>query len=175
MITDKPPREMVTGDFRQQLLAVAEEYRNYAWPALPATRYMDFWRTGNRDRFELAYFQSAALAILVLAEWLRGRIFPDTSLMGFGPFARVKLSSATHHNQFYQAKRNDPCPEKRSGDRFVCRGNRGAAWILQLRKPPNSAAPQVLQRVAQSCKRDSHPYLERDDFGGWGSRRQTVT
>ena len=113
MITDSP-REMVTGDFRQQLLAVAEEYRNYAWPALPATLYMDFWRTGNRDRFELAYFQRRqALAILVLAEWLQGEgSFLTTSLMGFGPFARSQAVLPKHHNQFYQAKRNDPLPRE---------------------------------------------------------------
>lgn len=175
MITDRPPREMVTGDFRRQLLAVAEEYRNHAWPALPATLYMDFWRTGNRDRFELAYFQRRqALAILVLAEWLQGEgSFLDHIIDGV--WAICEESSwvlPAHHNQFYQAKRNDPLPRRNEAviDLFAAETGALLAWILQLLQAPlKQAAPQVLQRIgAELQTRILTPYLERDDFWWMG-------
>jgi hypothetical protein len=50
-------------------IASAEKLVGRPWPALPATLYMEFVRTGNRTNFETPYFERRErLATLVLAE-----------------------------------------------------------------------------------------------------------
>lgn len=47
---------------------------NYAWPALPATLFLDFARTGRRTPYRMPYYDRRyALADLVLAECLEGQ------------------------------------------------------------------------------------------------------
>src|SRR5690606_37987097 len=46
-----------------------EQHLEFNWPALPAVRYMDFHRDGNRTRYEQLYFERRRnLAHLVIAE-----------------------------------------------------------------------------------------------------------
>ena len=62
------------------LVKAAEGFLGKPWPALPATLYMEYSRTGNRARFEQAYFQRReTLATLVLAECFehRGRFLDE--------------------------------------------------------------------------------------------------
>src|SRR5512135_3323826 len=59
---------------RQAAVAQAEELLGYQWPALPATLFLEFHRTGNRSHFEGPYFaRRRALAKLVLAECVEGQ------------------------------------------------------------------------------------------------------
>ncbi|MBP1596938.1 MAG: hypothetical protein H6Q05_2315 [Acidobacteria bacterium] len=62
------------------LVKAAEGLQGKPWPALPATLYMEYARTGNRSRFEQAYFQRREnLGTLVLAECFehRGRFLDE--------------------------------------------------------------------------------------------------
>ncbi|NLY10998.1 MAG: heparinase [Firmicutes bacterium] len=56
------------------ILEAANMYLNYSWGTLPPTRYMDFFRDGNRTRFEAIYFlRRTVLGSLVLAECIEGK------------------------------------------------------------------------------------------------------
>jgi hypothetical protein len=62
------------------LVKAAEGYLGKSWPALPATLYMEYARTGNRSHFEQSYFmRRETLATLVLAECFehRGRFLDE--------------------------------------------------------------------------------------------------
>lgn len=62
------------------LVPQAEALLGQPWPALPATLYMEYARTGNRSRYQTPYFQRRNnLATLVLAECLehRGRFLDE--------------------------------------------------------------------------------------------------
>jgi hypothetical protein len=59
---------------RDWLVHRAEALVGQPWPALPATLYMEFARTGNRSHYEAQCFRRRAnLAMLVLAECLEHR------------------------------------------------------------------------------------------------------
>jgi hypothetical protein len=58
---------------RRALLGRGQARRGADWPALPATLFMDFRRTGNRDHYERPSFaRREALAELVLAACVEG-------------------------------------------------------------------------------------------------------
>src|SRR5512144_2468308 len=60
-------------EVRQACIAAGERHLARDWPALPATLFMDYARTGNRSRFEASHFERRrALAPLVLAECVEG-------------------------------------------------------------------------------------------------------
>ncbi|HEV7275237.1 MAG TPA: heparinase II/III family protein [Devosiaceae bacterium] len=66
--------EGLPGDVREQLVADGEAALVEEYPALTATRYLDYSRTGNRARFEADYFtRRRLLNALVLAECVEHR------------------------------------------------------------------------------------------------------
>ena len=65
---------------RAWLVPQAEALLGQPWPALPASLYMEYARTGNRSRYQAPYFQRRTnLATLVLAECMehRGRFLDE--------------------------------------------------------------------------------------------------
>ncbi|HBG00967.1 MAG TPA: heparinase, partial [Firmicutes bacterium] len=142
---------------------------------MPATLYMDFFRTGNRHRFELPYFQRRqVLAILVLAEWLQGEgRFLDDIINGV--WAICEESSwvlPAHHNQFYRTNQNDPLPRTCEPviDLFAAETGALLAWSLHLLgQPLEQKAPAVPHRIlGELGTRILDPYLRRDDFWWMG-------
>ena len=65
---------------KDAIIKAAEENINFKWPSIPAVRYMDFIRCGNRIDFEEYYFhRRRMLAIFAVAECLeyQGRFIED--------------------------------------------------------------------------------------------------
>jgi hypothetical protein len=65
---------------KSYLVSKAEALLGQPWPALPATLYMEFARTGNRSHYEKPYFERRSnLATLALAECMehRGRFLDE--------------------------------------------------------------------------------------------------
>ncbi len=57
-----------------------EERLNFEWPAVPATRFLDYARNGNRSKYEaLTFGRRNALADLIIAECIenKGRFLDD--------------------------------------------------------------------------------------------------
>lgn len=70
----------LSSDLKARLVKNGETYLNFTYPSLTATDYMDFLRTGNRDRYQDKQFlRRTALNALVLAECAehRGRFLDD--------------------------------------------------------------------------------------------------
>jgi hypothetical protein len=66
--------DAVPASRRHPVLARAATILGTSWPALPATLFAEFRRTGDRERFEGPWFERRdRLAALVLAECLSGR------------------------------------------------------------------------------------------------------
>src|SRR5919202_996630 len=77
---DRAGWERVPEETRKAIVAGAEEHLGMAWPALPATTFLEFRRNGNRSRYEGPHFaRRAALLRLVLAECAeaQGRFLDD--------------------------------------------------------------------------------------------------
>ena len=77
---EKTTGHILRGDNIKQ----GEQFVNFDWPFLPAIRYMDFKRNGNRTRFEELYFKRRyALGTLVIAECFENeRRFIDDIING---------------------------------------------------------------------------------------------
>ena len=68
-ITDRNSWEGLDEEWKSKALALGESYLHFDFPALTATDFMDFTRTGNRVRYETKCFSKRhALNALVLAE-----------------------------------------------------------------------------------------------------------
>ncbi len=66
--------EAVPEDIRTLLLQRAVAAQSAGWKILPATGFLDYKRTGNRDRYEHQEFgRRSQLASLVIAECLEGK------------------------------------------------------------------------------------------------------
>lgn len=172
--------EKVSQSFRRELLLLAEEYLNFSWPFLSATRYLDFAQTGNRSAFEEAYFKRRqALALLALAECLenKGRFLDDIIN---GVWCICEESSwvlPAHHNQFYAdgGRHRLPRTQEPVIDLFAAETAALLAWIKYLLGPSLEAiTPEVMERISYELKkRILTPYLARDDFWWMGFRVNT--
>ena len=66
--------QSLPGVVRRQLIAHGEKYLNFQYPVLPATLFLDFIRTGNREKFQgQRDARRDALRDLVLAECAEGQ------------------------------------------------------------------------------------------------------
>lgn len=65
--------DTLPAELRQELIAAGEKYLRAQWPLTRADDFMDFWRTGNRSHYELAYdTRCEMLGTLVIAECVEG-------------------------------------------------------------------------------------------------------
>lgn len=65
---DRTAWETLPADTRRELVEDGEEFLGFAYPALPATLFLEFAREGNRSRYETQHFaRRAALESLVVA------------------------------------------------------------------------------------------------------------
>ncbi len=79
-ISDRAFWEHLPKDIKSQLSGDADALLHQPVPAIPATLYMDFYRTGTRTHFEDAYFlRRNRLNLLILAECIqnKGRYLDD--------------------------------------------------------------------------------------------------
>lgn len=181
-LTKVPSGEHVASEFKAQLLTAAEKYRGFAWPMLPALWYLDFVRTGNRARYESAYFQRRqALTLLVLAEWLTGKgTYLDDIINGV--WCICEESSwvlPAHHNWFYRdgLRRGLPKVDEPVIDLFAAETGMLLAWTWALvGKSLEQVAPEVNERILLELRqRIIEPYLDRDDFWWMGLKETSHT
>lgn len=79
-ITDRPAWESLSSELTQELIKEGEAFLGYEIPALRATDFMEFLRSGNRINYETNLFaRRTALNTLVLAECAenQGRFLDD--------------------------------------------------------------------------------------------------
>ena len=72
--SDREAWSVVPEQIRQGFIDRATSTLDHEWPALPATLFLDFARTGNRRNYEHVSFRRRyALADMVIAECLEGK------------------------------------------------------------------------------------------------------
>jgi hypothetical protein len=107
----RPEWQALSADLRQARIAAGEKYSGWQWPALPATRYMDYSRDGDRSRYETPYHaRRNALADLVVAECVEGAgRFIDDIINGIWHICEETSWVVPAHNQWDGAR--DPLPD----------------------------------------------------------------
>jgi hypothetical protein len=173
----REPWEQIAADARQLILRNGEAYLNYQWPALPAVRYLDFARDGNRNRYEIPYFQRRhAVGSLALAECVehQGR-FVDDLINGLWAICEESSWVVPAHNTF----RNDqPLPDRhtRNIDLFAAETGALLSWVGYLLQPAlDAVTPLITQRIVAEVQwRILKPYVQDDGFLWMGFVRRPV-
>jgi len=162
---------------RELAVARGEQWLGAEWPPLPAVRFLDFVRNGNRSRYEaLSFRRRAALADLAIAECVecRGR-FVDDLVNGVWAICEESFWGIPAHVGVQKAGGGLPDTADPIVDLFAAETGALLAWCSYL-------FPEQLDRISALLRQriqrevDSRilgPLLRRDDFHwmGFGGRR----
>ena len=183
-IDDRAVWDSLHPEQKAYYLEMAESYLDYDWPTIPATRYMDYYRNGNRSRYtNMESQRRAALLSLSIAECIenKGR-FIDDIVNGIW----VTLDEASWvgpaHNRF-----NPPAPDGRAlppttrqedvyVDHFA--GDTGcmmAAILCFLQPRLDEVTPQICERLVYELdRRIVRPFVAHDDWHWMGTEENPV-
>ena len=157
---------------RQAQIARGEDRLNFDWPPVPATRFLDYARNGNRSRYEaLSFGRRTALADLVLAECAEGEgRFLDEITNGVWCICEESFWGVPAHIGVQQAGSGLPDTAEPIVDLFAAETSELLAWTAYLLGPQlDSVSPLIVPRIAREIQaRILTPLLEREDFGWMG-------
>lgn len=147
------------------LVAAAVNRRGFKYPALPASLFLDFTRTGNRSRFEERYFaRRRALNDFVLAECAAadGR-FLDGVIDGLDALCSECGWQLPAHNSYIRDTPQLPLPahDRPVLDLFACETGAQLALATHLLKTRlDAVSPFIYERVRSLIQeRIITPYL----------------
>ena len=161
---------------RDKKIKLGEEYLDYHWPVLLATRFMDFGRDGNRSQYENLHFaRRLALGRLVIAECMEGKgRFIDQIINGIWCICEESFWGVPAHNVQKRGESILPDITEPIIDLFAAETAGLLAWTHYLLKPQlDAVTPLVTQRIKlELTYRIFDPYLARDDFWWMGHSRK---
>ncbi|UVI27722.1 heparinase II/III-family protein [Paenibacillus spongiae] len=151
---------------------------NYTWPALTATEYMEYSRTGNRVIFDTASWKRREiLASLVIAECFdnQGR-FLDDIVNGIWCICEESFWGIPAHG--YMMRRQDPLPDAADPiiELFSAETAALLSWTYYLLKTRlDGISMMVCERIQYEVKRRIlDPYLQRTDFWWMGFNQEKM-
>jgi hypothetical protein len=157
------PAEVITALIEQGAACLG-----YAWPALPATLFLEFARMGNRSRYEQAHFDRRhTLEALVLAECAEGEgRFLDDIVNGVWAMCEESYWGVPAHISAQKAGSGLPDVAEPTVDLFVGETAALLAWTdYLLGSRLDEVSPLVRPRLRLEMQRRMlGPCLERDDF-----------
>jgi len=171
--------EELPGDLKKSLINEAEKYLNFEWPSLPAVRFMDFTRDGNRSRYEALHFKRRnVLALLIIAECIeyKGR-FLDDIINGIWAICEESFWGVPAHNHT-PSNRREPLPDVTEPiiDLFAAETAGLLSWAYYLLKLElDKVTPLICKRILLETEyRILDPFLSRNDFWwlGFNSNRK---
>ncbi len=157
---------------RRAFVAEAERQLATDWAILPATRFLDYVRDGNRGRYETLFFsRRGKLADLVLGEVLEGRgRFTDAIADGLWLICEESYWGVPAHVGAQKRGSGLPDVTEPTVDLFAAETGALLAWTdYLLGERLDAVHPQVRERVRLEVdRRILTPNLERDDFWWMG-------
>lgn len=148
------------------------EALGYVWPALPATRYLEFSRIGNRSNFEALHFDRRhTLETLALAECMEGEgRFLDDIVNGVWAICEESSWCLPAHIRAQRAGNTLPDITEPIVDLFTAETSALLAWVFYLLgERLDSVSPLVRPRIEYEIQsRVLTPCLARDDFWWMG-------
>ena len=157
---------------RQAQIARGEECLNFEWPSVPAVRFLDYARNGNRSRYEsLSFERRTALSNLVLAECVEGKgRFLDDITNGIWCICEESFWGVPAHIGVQKAGSGLPDTAEPIVDLFAAETSELLAWTVYLLGAQlDAVSPLIVPRIAREMQyRILTPLLEREDFGWMG-------
>ena len=158
--------EKLPSELRQELIRGGEESLGYPYPAIRATDFMAFRRTGNRVDYEEIYFSKRyALNSLVVAECVenRGR-FLDDIINGIFSLCEESAWHLPAHNSYSRDTTQNILPDSARPilDLFACETGAQLACIYYLLgRQLDAVSPFITRRIRQELtRRIVTPYLK---------------
>jgi len=157
---------------RQVLIHRGEAGLDYEWPALPATLFLEYARTGNRRNYQKQ--RSARrnmLCNLVIAECVEGQgRFLDDIANGVWAICEESYWGVPAHLYMQKQGRGLPDVTEPTVDLFAGETASLLAWTCYLLGPQlDRVSPLIRQRIEHEMQRRIlTPCLERDDFWWMG-------
>ena len=166
--------EQVPLDAREKIVTLAEEYAARDVPNLPATLYLEFRRSGNRDRYQDVWMRRRAMLNgLALAECVEGEgRFLDPLANVIWAICEETSWTWPAHVGVQRAGVGLPDATEPIVALFSAETASSLAWVVYLLEDRlNEISPLICGRVRREIdRRILTPYLERDDFGWMGFR-----
>jgi hypothetical protein len=171
-IGDRDAWARVAPGLRARIVARAERALNDPVPALPATLFLDYARTGNRGRFESAMFaRRGRLQSLVMAECVedKGR-FLDAIADAAWAIAEESSWTVPAHQGAQKAPAGLPDTIEPIVDLFSAQTAHTLAWTWYLLGDRlDTVSPLIRPRIAREIgQRVLAPYAARDDWWWMG-------
>lgn len=182
--TDRAAWARLPRTIQHGLIAEAEAFLGYIWPALPATRFLDFARDGNRGRYEEGHFaRRRAVLALALGECTEGRgRFVDDLTNGIWAICEESFWGVPAHNfsgraPFAGAHRTPqafalglPDTAYRVVDLFAAETGALLAWVgYLLADALAEVSPVIPDRLTREItERILVPYRTNDDWWWYG-------
>jgi hypothetical protein len=157
-------------NIRQEYITKAEGYLGYTWPAVKATDYLEFIRSGERRQGAYAAC-SNALITLVMGELVEGKgRFIDQIINAVWYFSEQTWWGWSAHLGAQKAGSGLPDVNDPVVDLGVGEITNNLSWTLYLFKDEfDKVHPLIARRLKQEIMNKSlKPYFERDDFGYMG-------
>jgi hypothetical protein len=175
-IADRAAWAAIPETQRQAFVAAAERQLATEWAVLPATRFLDYVRDGDRGRYEgLLFSRRGKLALLVLGELFEGQgRFTDAIADGLWLICEESYWGVPAHVNAQKRGAGLPDVTEPTVDLFAAETGALLAWTDYLMGDRLDAVhPLVRERVRLEVdRRILAPDLERDDFWwmGFGPR-----
>lgn len=157
-IDDRAFWDTLDSAVRDQIIKKAEQHKEDTYPALPASLYMDFNRTGNRVHFEDAYFKRRHLLnLFVLAECIehQGR-FIDYIINGIWAICEESAWQLPSHNTYVRDGENIPLPDTSQPvlDLFSCETAALLATVYYMMSEElEKVSPFLPKRISMEVKK----------------------
>jgi hypothetical protein len=164
--------KLLPDSVRATLIKNGEACLNGPFPGVPATVTLDFFRNGNRTRYEsLAFRKRNRLWALVLAESVEGKgRFLDAILDGIWSISEETYWGASAHLFLQKGGRGLPDAENPVVDLFAAETAANLAWADYFLGPElDSISPLVRRRIYYEVNRRIFVPLETASYDWMGA------
>jgi hypothetical protein len=163
---------------RSAYISSGERLLHCSWPELKATDFLEFVRTGDRNRFQTTQFsRRQQLATLVIAECIEGKgRFRDDIINGIWAICEESYWGVPAHVGAQRAGSGLPDVEEPTVDLFAAETSSLLAWTSYLLHDSLDAVSPLISRriVHETADRVIAPNLSRNDFWWMGLTPKTV-
>ncbi len=168
--------ENLDAEVKSYYLDEAAKLLGKAWLTLPATYYLDFYRNGNRTKYQnMQYQRKNELFTLTIAECIEGHgRFLDDIINGVWAICEETtwvVPAHYNHNTHYETVREMPNPEDEGFvDLFAAETGSLLSWVYYfVGGKISEIAPNVTKRIVYEVdRRILQLYLKHDHFSYMG-------
>ncbi len=161
-------------ELKQHLLDMGTTFLGFGWKGIPATYYLEFFRSGDRTCYEdTAFKKRLALGSLVLAECVQNEgVFLNDIINGIWSLCEESSWAASAHLQ-HSVKTNDVLPDALEDvilDLFALETAQLLAFTYYLLKDKlDAVSVQIAKRIqGELYRRVCSPYLQELQFWWMG-------